>query len=475
MNRKLSYVVMVMVLVAFGMSLSSPIVLAKHPNQGYIYGKVTTRGGNVYTGILRWNTDEEVFWDDLFHSNKDELPYADYRETSKKSSKRDVRKLEREIVSKERKLEQLEKKEAREKKQDLREKLEDQMMALEEELMELEDELDEMDDDGRYMSILGGSLNIRWDDWSGGSRLFVTRFGDIEKIEVIGGDDAELTMRNGEVYTVSGYANDVGATILINDDTMGEVKLNWKRIDTIEFMPTPSDVEPRGYRMHGTCYTDAGEFIGYIQWDKEEALSSDELDGDSEDGDLAIKFGKIRSIERRSRSSAWVELKDGRRMQLEGSNDIDNSNRGICVEDERYGRVTIPWDSFDKLVFSDKGNSGRGYNDYVKPYDLKGSVTDASGKKYTGKIVFDLDEAQSWEMFNGDKFDVEYDVPFEMIKSIQPRGSRSCSLEYFNGETVRLEGGQDASSSNDGILVFEKKDDPVYIEWDDVEVIEFTK
>ena len=47
--------------------------------EGYIYGTVETRAGKTHTGVLRWD-DEEAFWDDLFHSSKDELPYESYAE-----------------------------------------------------------------------------------------------------------------------------------------------------------------------------------------------------------------------------------------------------------------------------------------------------------------------------------------------------------------------------------------------------------
>ena len=43
-------------------------------------------------------------------------------------------------------------------------------------------------------------------------------------------------------------------------------------------------------------------------------------------------------------------LKDGRRLLLDGSNDVNSSNRGIYVEDERFGRVRVKWDAFDSVA-----------------------------------------------------------------------------------------------------------------------------
>ena len=46
-------------------------------------------------------------------------------------------------------------------------------------------------------------------------------------------------------------------------------------------------------------------------------------------------------------------LDDGRKLRLRGSNDVDDDNRGILVEDPRYGRVEISWDDFERLEFGD--------------------------------------------------------------------------------------------------------------------------
>ena len=50
---------------------------AAGPADGFIYGTITTNSGNSHTGLIRWG-DEEAFWDDVFHSAKKELPFAQY-------------------------------------------------------------------------------------------------------------------------------------------------------------------------------------------------------------------------------------------------------------------------------------------------------------------------------------------------------------------------------------------------------------
>ena len=62
--------------------------------------------------------------------------------------------------------------------------------------------------------------------------------------------------------------------------------------------------KPTLNRYDGTVHTDDGSFRGYIQWDQDECLSSDELDGENRDGEVSLRMGEIRSIERRSRNSS---------------------------------------------------------------------------------------------------------------------------------------------------------------------------
>ena len=52
-------------------------------NSAFLYGEIATRSGNEYKGFLRWGT-EEAFWDDLFHSGKEDLPFLKDRDRDRK-------------------------------------------------------------------------------------------------------------------------------------------------------------------------------------------------------------------------------------------------------------------------------------------------------------------------------------------------------------------------------------------------------
>jgi len=380
--------------------------------EGYIYGTVETKTGKTHTGVLRWD-DEEAFWDDIFHSSKTELPYEDYAE--KPDEKEAETWWERVAVT------------------------------------------------------VAGDLDLNHQ-----TRVVAVRFGDLQQVRVTGRNDAVLTLRDGFELEVGGYANDVSATVTVFDAKPGRIEVPWKKIDTVTFSATPADADPGSFRLHGTVSTDAGDFVGFIQWDNEESLSTDRLDGDTDDDDVSLEMGEIRSIERRDRRSSLVVLKDGTEMVLSGTNDVNDDIRGIHIEDARFGRVEVAWDEFQKVVFDDPGSSGRSYADYSAPAHLSGTVTLHDGDWRRGDLVFDLDEEWSWEMLDGMSGKIDFTVPFSLVASVEPMDRDGCLVRLRNGTEVTLEDSHDVDEDNSGVVVIPKNSgEPAHVPWGEIAKIEF--
>jgi len=384
---------------------------AGSPAAGFIYGTVTTVNGATYRGLLRWG-GEEAFWGDLFNSTKENEAYA--REVPRRERQR-----------------------------------------------------------RRPIEVFGIRVGVRWDDVDA-SRVFVARFGDIARIRVLGSDEAEVTMRTGTAFEVSGGSNDIDAEITVHDASVGEVTLPWRKIETVEFAPVPAGVRPYGERLWGRVTTTRGSFAGFVQWDSEECLSTDVLDGDSDDGRMKIEMGQIAAIERRGRRSSTVTLGDGRTLVLSGTNDVDSSIRGILVEDPRFGRVEVSWEAFERVEFTAAPSSGPGYDDFAPLGALHGVVVAERGREVAGRLVFDVDEAEGWEILHGTADGVEYLIPFALVSEIVPRRHDESDVTLRTGETLRLEGSQDVGESNAGLLVYGAGEkDPAYVPWDEVERVAF--
>jgi hypothetical protein len=382
--------------------------------RGYIYGKVTTFS-NEYQGQIRWG-NEEAFWNDYFNANKIQDEYYESLEERYHKSK----------------------------------------------------EFDWSDFDWNLSKI--------WEDNLGYvTHEFKCQFGDIKSLSDIGRDDFILTLKNGTEIHLRDGSNDFGATIDITDDEIGNVSVSWNRIEKVEFMRTPRNLEVKGGRpIYGTIETvRKGSFRGFIQWDHDERLADDKLDGDTRGEDLSLPFKQIEYIEKEHNGSL-VRLYSGRSFHLTNSNDVDNDNRGIIVSDPEIGKIDIPWKYFKNATFEKAPNSGPGYDDFEAPRGIRGTVYTVDDEEHSGAILYDLDEA--WEIETLDGFDdaIKYLIAFRNIKTIIPKNYAYSIVELRNGERLLLGESVDVSDRNGGLLISKRNmDEPVYIEWDKIAEISF--
>lgn len=305
------------------------------------------------------------------------------------------------------------------------------------------------------------------------TRQVVVRFGDIAEIDVLHGKRAQLTLRNGSRIDVVGGSNDLDATLFVHDKERGTVEVPWRRVETVRFAAVPAGVKPYASRLYGKVDTREGLFEGFVQWDSQECLSTDRLDGDSDDARLSIEFGQIRAIERQGLNRSRVKLGSGEVEVLSGTNDVNSDIRGIWVEDARFGRVKISWEAFRRVEFSKAPSSGPAYDQFPASRELRGTVRDVDGKVFKGRIVFDIDESETWEILDGNAGDIDYSIPFGHIASIEPRGHRASLVTLRSGTEVRLEDSKDVSDENAGVLVIAGPEtEPHYVSWDRVARVE---
>jgi hypothetical protein len=184
--------------------------------QGFLYGRITTVDGATYEGRLRWGRDQEAFWGDYFNGAKDENPWVAH--------------VPPERLPKER----------------------------------------------RPIEIFGFEIAHREHQIDLG-RLFMARFGDLARIEARGGD-VRVTLKSGTAFDLDRFeASDFDDGVRVWDGRRGVIDLDSLRIRTIELLPTPSPGAAPD-RLHGTVRTRQGDFTGFVQWDREECVGSDELD-----------------------------------------------------------------------------------------------------------------------------------------------------------------------------------------------------
>jgi hypothetical protein len=291
-------------------------------------------------------------------------------------------------------------------------------------------------------------------------RPFMARFGDIVRIEPHDGD-VRVTLKSGSAFDLDrSSAGDFGDDLRVWDRERGVIDLDRRRVRTIELLPTPASLGTAPYRLHGTVRTRQGDFTGYVQWNREACVGDDELDG--------LRFDTIRSIARDSPDSAVVTLLDDRAIVLSDTPEVGHDNRGIYVDDPRYGRVLISWDAFVRADFG-PGGSGPAYADFPPGRPLTGSVTTRAGERFTGRLVYDLDESETTETLDAPSEGVHYTIPFGRIASIVPPGQ----VTLLGGEELRLERSGDLGEGNAGMLIFvDGRERVEHVPWSDVQRVE---
>ncbi len=194
-------------------------------------------------------------------------------------------------------------------------------------------------------------------------------------------------MAGGERVELSG-TDEVGrgnGGLLVSDPGLGSVRVDWTDVQRVSFRPEPGpdglDSFDGGRRLRGTVVTaDSTELTGWIKWDGDEEYSWELLDGSDGTVGFDVEFGKIASIERSFEAvtsvnlgptgmsvkagvrerEVLVTLRDGRVLELGGSNDVDDSNHGIFVlsfedehspEDKEAQWVMVRWDDFRAIRF----------------------------------------------------------------------------------------------------------------------------
>jgi hypothetical protein len=390
-------------------------------DNGRIYGKLTTVDGDVFEGVIRWDKNE-AHWVDVLDGTK--------------------------AMKKEREREKSRRRKYRER----------------EGTIEI------------FGFKLGNSSTTTW--WSGNSTSGV-RFGHLRSLEVVGDNEALLTLKSGEEVEFEGGSTDIGTDIreiVIDDEIEGEIELVWDDIERVDFMETKSGAaDSFGDRLYGKLTTRRGdEFTGYVCWDVDEVYSTDILDGDDKRRSRKIKFGKISSIERYSSNGATITLVNGDEMVLRGSNDVDDSNRGIIIGDKALGQVRVDWGDFDRLDFMPLPDRAVEYKDFDGGRRLEGTVYTEDGESYTGTIRWDDDEEYTWEILDGDTRDVEFDIEFGLIKQIRKRSYRSSIVTVSDGREFRLRNSNDVDEDNKGIFITLSDGDEVEVYWEDFDRVEFS-
>jgi hypothetical protein len=403
----------------FAVLLFAGAVPAREGHEAFIYGEVALVNGQRYRGVIRWSAGQRL-WVDLLVAEKQDNPVLRYLSS-----------------------EQLEK---------------------------LSEEETEKQTDW-------GFLNLWKNKYPARKHTLRCRFGDLAAVRVTDDEEAVVTLKNGDQLKVRGddegeYANQVGQAITVYPDQQGKKEIDWDQIASIRFIETPPVLPGWNRRpLYGTVSTPGGDHTGFITWDLDEDLVSDQLDGKTgQDDKRKIPFADIVSLHPQG-EGALVKRKDGQEVYLEDNSDVSRTNRGILVKHPDRGTVTIRWKDLKGVAFRPP-DIDAGYGRFPAAKRLRGVVHTTNGQQVRGRLTFDLDEQWNCEPIDGQEGNgLTHQIPFRSIQSVTPRNHRYTAVRLRDGRTLVLGGQHDVSEKNWGVMVWRGKDKYRYIPWNQVSTL----
>lgn len=384
--------------------------------KGFLYGKVTLKNNQSYSGQLRLE-NEAGAWDDLFESYKTEPQ--------------------------------------------IQEQINIQGFEKNEE---------------NTNEVFEFSFMKLWENKDSKSRFaFKCQFGHIDKIiEFKDSKSATAVLKNGKKLKLRRRGNDIGDDVFLYHKDLGKLEFDWEDIKEINFYTAPGNLKNiNGAKVYGKVLTIDGPLSGYIVWDyDEEAYERDVINGYREKVEYDIEFGNIKS-QRPEREGSILTLKNGTELFLKNSSDVNKDNDGIFIKTENLGMVNLNWSNLIRIDFVKPEYKSRDYEDYHAPKALHGKIETIDGPSFKGRLIYDLDEAWDIEVLDGKSKGAKYYLPFYLIKSITPQNYNYSLIELTNNTSLLLGEEEDVNHNNNGILVWINESKTKYIPWKKIKSVTF--
>jgi sporulation protein YlmC with PRC-barrel domain len=304
---------------------------------------------------------------------------------------------------------------------------------------------------------------------------FNVPFGSVRLLEIDNKKNLfTATLHDGSSIVSDGSSsNDLSSDVFVKN-LQGETKeFELNELALITFAKAPAAALPFGDGIYGTVTSTIGTFEGRVMWDKDERLTYEELDGEDESQDYEIPFSDIKSIEKNGTFSIVI-LRNETTLNLAGTNDVNNGNRGIWVDHPDLGRVEIEWSQFKKLVIEDVSVNWLDFDDYASITKLlKGQVELKDGSTLEAdSITYDMNQQSSSELIDVDVNEANREIPFRIIQQINVKNEQAVELLLQDQTTILAYGNRSVTKENNGILI-RSQGAYRWIPWEQVQAVTF--
>ena len=182
---------------------------------------------------------------------------------------------------------------------------------------------------------------------------------------------------------------------------------------------------------------------------------------------FSCRFGDIAFLHNRGRDRVDLELKNGAIIQVDGgSNDI---GARIYLEDYELGTIRLDWGKIKRVEFFQAPPEERPEFGEL----LHGIVESRRGGTFEGFIKWDNDERVSNDILDGESRNGDQKIPFGNILSIS-KDDHGSEVSFPSGRTIFLDGSNDVSDGNRGVIIYSDKIGSIEVPWKHFESVTFT-
>jgi hypothetical protein len=266
-------------------------------------------------------------------------------------------------------------------------------------------------------------------------------FGHLRSIVAGAGSQAEVELKSGERWVVrasGGGELNAGTRLMVEGSDGGEAEVPFRRIERIDFRGEDGP-GPDGQRLFGTVRSSAGTFRGPMLWDADESTIDAVLDGETGGKERDVSFRDIVAIEPEGALLARVHCRDGQVLKLGGTNDVNEDNRGVYVTVPRLGRVGVPWDALERAEL-EAAPASPAYGAFDGGHRVRATIHDTGGKAHAGALVWDYEEAYSFDVVVGEADRIEYEIELADVTAMRPSGPAAFELTLRDGRKLVLSG-----------------------------------
>lgn len=297
--------------------------------------------------------------------------------------------------------------------------------------------------------------------------LFVCRFGNLRTIRLTGENEIELELKNGEKLPLTkGNLSDINTPVQITT-TQDTLTLKWERISEIRFMSADNNLPaPEINQIAGIVKSSQGLYKGLITWNCNKKRNAEK--------NILINtfLNRMDKVVRDKGIFKVLPKENLFRGAVDIKTDILYPVENIMVNMPSVGSVIIPPALFQELeIIPVKDLHLLSYDDFKAPQKIQGEVCTRSDEKVYGYLAYDLDESLNIEVLDGKNDNISYRIPFQYIRTIEPKNYKYSYITLQNGSSLSLGDAPDVNRENSGIIIFGTHQIPTYILWNEVKMI----